>query len=81
MLHRVYEMHGRYKRRGPQNSARKKYFDMIGCVGSWRPAWINDLQQGMLENGVNRRSPGTPSVEPVLARLAEKALVFFIVEH
>ena len=30
---------------------------------SQEPAWINDLQGVWLENGVNRASPGKPSVD------------------
>ena len=43
---------------------------------AWRPAWINDLQRGGLENGVNRLSPGRPLVERLLARLPEEGLFF-----
>jgi hypothetical protein len=44
--------------------------------GAWlaparRAAWNNDLQGVCLKSGVNRASPGRPSVEPALARLAE----------
>jgi hypothetical protein len=37
---------------------------------AWRPAWINDLQGGGLENGVFIGSQGRPGVERPLARLA-----------
>jgi hypothetical protein len=39
-----------------------------------RPAPINDHQGGWLENGVNRRFPGSPSVDQALARLAGQVL-------
>jgi hypothetical protein len=40
----------------------------------WRPAWINDLQRGCLENGVNSGSPGRHLVEQALARLVEEVI-------
>ncbi|MBV5332906.1 hypothetical protein JZU54_04960, partial [bacterium] len=35
----------------------------------WKAAWINDLQGGRLESGVNTGSQGSPSVEQARARL------------
>ena len=40
--------------------------------GARRGAWINGLQGGGLESGVNRASPGRCLVERALARLAEE---------
>jgi hypothetical protein len=55
--------------------ARKIVFTPLLQAAGWRPAWINDLRGVWLESGVNRRSPGSPSVEPALARLAEALLL------
>jgi hypothetical protein len=45
-----------------------RYFSLAG----WRPAWINDLQREGLESGVFIGSPGSPLVEPALARLSAR---------
>jgi hypothetical protein len=39
---------------------------------AWRAAWNNDLQRVGLESGVFIGSPGSPSVERLLARLSEQ---------
>ena len=64
---------------GGANLARRQMVKVKTCsrLHARRPAWINDLQGGGLESGVNRASPGRHSVDPALARLAEEVGIAF----